>query len=121
MLYTAQIDLANTITESDIANFLTNATFHSTYHTVVKTLPGAAIFGLDMLFDGQFFTDWSKVVEYRQTETDKNIERENIACVNWGYQCSDKYFLKKTVSSTKLKADMKVFLGSSCQFIQMEP
>ena len=50
MLHTAKTDMADTITESDIADFLTNAAgiIHSTYHTVLKTLLGAAIFGRDM-------------------------------------------------------------------------
>ncbi len=54
MLYMADIDMADTITKSDIADFLTNAAWAicSTYHTILKTLSGAAIFGWDMLFGG---------------------------------------------------------------------
>ena len=61
MLRTAELDMAETITESDIADFLTNAAWavRSTYHTL-KTSPGAAIFGRDMLFDVPFLADWSK-------------------------------------------------------------
>ncbi len=49
MLCTAKIDVADTITESDIADFITNAAWAicSTNHTVLKTSPGAAIFGWD--------------------------------------------------------------------------
>jgi hypothetical protein len=36
------------------------------YHTVLKTSPGAAIFGRDMLFDIPFLADWSKIGKYRQ-------------------------------------------------------
>ena len=38
MLHTAEIDMADTVRESDIADFLTNAAWaiHSTYHTVSK-------------------------------------------------------------------------------------
>ena len=45
MLRTAELDMTDTINESDIADFLINAAcaVHSTYHTVLKTLPGAAI------------------------------------------------------------------------------
>ena len=48
--------MADTITESGIADFLTNAAWavHSTYHTVLKTSPDAAIFGRDMLFGVPF-------------------------------------------------------------------
>ncbi len=51
MLHTTEIDMADTVSESDIADFLTNATWaiHSTYHMVLKASPGAAIFGRDML------------------------------------------------------------------------
>ncbi len=54
MLRTAELDMAKTVSKSDIADFLTNATWAigSTYHTVLKTSPGAAIVGRDMLFDG---------------------------------------------------------------------
>ncbi len=60
--------MADTVNESDIADFLTNASWavFSTYHTVLKTSPGATIFGWDMLFDISFLTDGSKIGEYRQ-------------------------------------------------------
>ncbi len=53
MLHTAELDMAYTVSDSDIADFLTNAAWaiRSTYHTVLKTSPGAAIFGRNMLFD----------------------------------------------------------------------
>jgi hypothetical protein len=56
MLHTADLDMADTVSESDIADFLTNAAWAvlSTYHTVLKTSPGAVIFGWDMLFDVPF-------------------------------------------------------------------
>jgi hypothetical protein len=52
ILCTAEIDMANSVASSAIATFLTNAAwaFRSTYHTVLKASPGAAIFGRDMLF-----------------------------------------------------------------------
>ena len=56
------MDMADTVNESGIADFLTNAAWAvcSTYHTVLKTSPGVATFGQDMLFDVPFITDWSK-------------------------------------------------------------
>ena len=85
MINKAKIDMASTITQSDIADFFTNAawTFCSTYHTVLKTSTGAAVFGRDMLFDIPFLAEWSNIGEYRQQQTDKNPERENVARVNW--------------------------------------
>ena len=74
MLHTAELDMADTVSKSDAAEFLTNAAWavRSTYHTVLKTSPGAAIFGRDILFDVPFLADWKKIGEYRQSQTDKN-------------------------------------------------
>ena len=68
MLRTAELDMANSVAPSDIEAFLTNALWaiRSTYHTVLKTSPGAAIFGRDMLFDIPYIADWKKVGEHRQ-------------------------------------------------------
>ena len=53
MLHTSELDIANTVGTSDIDAFLTDAAWAicSTYHTVLKVSPGAAIFGQDMLFN----------------------------------------------------------------------
>ncbi len=97
MLRTAELDMTGTVSESDIADFLTNAAWavHSTYHTVLKTSPGAAIFGRDMLFDVPFLADWTKIGEYRQLQTDKNTERENNTRIDWDYQPGNKVLLRK--------------------------
>jgi hypothetical protein len=65
MLRTSEIDMAETVTESDIADFLTNAAWavRSTYRPVLKTSPGPAIFGRGMLFDVPFLADWTKIRE----------------------------------------------------------
>jgi hypothetical protein len=46
MLRTAELDMAKTITPDDVDVFLDNAAWVicSTYHTVLKASPGAAIF-----------------------------------------------------------------------------
>jgi hypothetical protein len=49
----------------------------STYHTVLKASPGAAIFEQDMLFDILFVADWHKIGEYKQSLTDRSNQREN--------------------------------------------
>ena len=41
----------------------------STYHTVLKTLPGAAMFGWDMLFDVPYLADWNQIEEYKNKQT----------------------------------------------------
>ena len=97
MLRTAELDMTDTVSESDIADFLTNAAWaiHSTYHTVLKTSPGAAIFGRDMLFNVPFLAVWTKIGEYRQLQTDKNTARENNTRIDWDYQPRDKVLLRK--------------------------
>jgi hypothetical protein len=66
MLCTAELDMADSIAPSDVDAFLTNAAWaiHSTYHTVLKVSPGAAIFGRDMLSNISFLADWNKIGEY---------------------------------------------------------
>jgi hypothetical protein len=97
MLRTAEIDMANSVDASDIDTFLTNVTWtiRSTYHTVLKASPGAAIFGRDMLFDIPFLADWNKIGDYRQCQTDLNTDRENRTCKDWDYKVGDKVLLWK--------------------------
>ena len=83
MLHTAEINMADIVRESDIADFLTNAALaiHSTYHTVLKASPGAALFGKDMLFDVLFIADWKKIGDHWQCQMDHNTAHENKTCV----------------------------------------
>ena len=113
--------MASSVATSDIDAFLTNAAWaiRSTYHTVLKASPGAAIFGRDMLFDIPFLADWHKIGEHRQRQTDRNTERENRSCCDWDYKIGDQVLLRKMVSSAKVKVGMKGILGLSQQFIQM--
>ena len=79
MICTSEIDMADSVAPSDIDTVLTNVSWaiRSTYHTVVKASPGAALFGCDMLFDIPFMSDWKNIGDYRQRQTDKNTIREN--------------------------------------------
>ena len=97
MLSTAEIDMANSVAPSDIDAFLTSAawTIRSTYHTVLKASPGAAIFGRDMLFDIPFLADWNKIGDYRQHQTDLNTEQENKFCIDYDYKVGDKVLVCK--------------------------
>ena len=56
MVRTSEIDIADSVAPIDIDAVLTNTSWAicSTYHTVLKASPGAAIFGRDMLFDIPF-------------------------------------------------------------------
>ena len=97
MLRTAEIDMADSVDASDIDTFLTNVAWaiRSTYHTVLKASPGAAIFGRDMLFDIPFLADWNKIGDYRQRQTDLNTDRENRTRKDWDYKVGDKVLLRK--------------------------
>jgi hypothetical protein len=97
MMRTAELDMANSVEPSDIDDFLNNAAWavRSTYHTVLKATPGAAIFGRDMLFDIPFIADWIKVGDYRQRQTDRNTARENTKRVDWDYTIGDKVLVRK--------------------------
>ena len=79
MLRTAEIDMATSVSPSDIAMFLTNVAWDicSTYHIVLKASPGTAIFGRNMLFDIPYIADWNKIGDYRQHQTDLNTKCEN--------------------------------------------
>ncbi len=63
MLRTSELNMSKTITPDDVNVFLDNAAWAicSTYHTVLKASPGAAIFGRNMLFDIPFIADWNKI------------------------------------------------------------
>ena len=110
-----------TVVTSDIHVFLTEAAWAicSTYHTVLKASPGAAIFGRDMLFDIPFLADWKKIGDHRQCQRDLNTEREIAHIVIGTTKLVIKYFLEKMVSSAYLRVVMNVILRPSHQFIQM--
>jgi hypothetical protein len=59
MLRISELDMAETVKPMDMDVFLSDAAWAicSTYHTVLKASPGAAIFGQDMLFDIPFIAD----------------------------------------------------------------
>ena len=79
MVCNSEIDMADSVAPSDIDAALTNESWAicSTYHTVLKASPGAAIFGRDMVLNIPFIADWNKIGDYRQRQTDQNTFREN--------------------------------------------
>ena len=97
MLRTAEIDMTNSVAPSDIATFLTNVAWAicSTYHTVLKASPGAAIFGRDMLLDIPYIADWNKIRDYRQCQTDLNTKREYISLIDYDYKVGRKVLVRK--------------------------
>jgi hypothetical protein len=79
MLRTLELDMADSVSPDDVNVFLDNAAWaiRSTYHTVLKVSPGAAIFGRDMLFNIPIMADWYKTGEYRQSLTDRDNAQKN--------------------------------------------
>jgi hypothetical protein len=105
MLRTAELDMAKTVTPNDIDVFLDNAAWaiRSTYHTVLKASPGAAVFGCNMLFNIPFIADWNKIGDYRQCQTDLNMARKNSKQVDYNYKIGNKVLL--TEEGILLKAE----------------
>ena len=89
--------MADSVAPDDVDALLTNVSWaiRSTYHTVLKASPGAAVFGRDMLFDIPFIADWRKIGDYRQRQTDLNNLRENEKCIDYDYKVGDKILLRK--------------------------
>jgi hypothetical protein len=87
--------MAETVTPDDVDTLLDNTAWAicSTYHTVLKASPGAAIFGCGMLFDIPFIADWNKIGDYRQRQTDLNTARMNSKQVDCDYKIGDKLLL----------------------------
>ena len=63
-MHTSEIDMAKSVEPADIDTFIDNAAWEirSTYHTVLKASPGAAIFGRDMLLDIPFVAAISRAL-----------------------------------------------------------
>ena len=95
MLRTAELNMANSVTPNDVNVFLDNVAWAicSTYHTVLKASPGAAIFGRDMLFDIPFIADWRKIGDRRQLLTDHGNQRENAKRIDCNYKNGDKVLM----------------------------
>jgi hypothetical protein len=92
MLHTAEIDIANAVTPDEVDVFLDNPAWAicSTYYTVLKASPGAAMFGQYMLFKIPFLADWHKIGECRQSLTDRGNQYKNANCIEYDYKVRNK-------------------------------
>ncbi len=97
MMSASELDMADSVETDDIDTFIDNAAWAicSTYHTVLKASPGAAIFWWDMLFDILFVADWKQIADYRQHQTDRSNKCENDKCVEYNYKVGDKILIQK--------------------------
>ncbi len=84
--------MADSVTFNDVDVFLYNGAWaiRSTYRTVLKASPGAAIFGRDMLFDIPFVADLHKIGERSQSLTDRGNQRKNAKPIDYDYKVGDK-------------------------------
>jgi hypothetical protein len=92
MLCTSELSMAKTITPDDVNVFLDNVAWAicSTYHTVLKASPGAAIFGCNMLFNIPFIADWNKIGDCRQRQTDLDMAYINSKQADYDYKVGNK-------------------------------
>ncbi len=97
MLHATECDMAELVKASDIDIFLSDATWAvcSTYHTVLKATPSAAIFGQDMLFTIPFIADWQKIGEHRQQLTNLNNACLKEGRIDYDYKVGQKVLLRK--------------------------
>jgi hypothetical protein len=97
MLHTSELDVAKTIIPDEVDVFLDNTAWAicSTYHTVLKASPGAAIFGHNMLFNIPFMANWNKIGDCRQCLTNLNTAHINSKRVDYDYKVGNKVLLKQ--------------------------
>ena len=97
MLRTSNLDMQDTVDAEMIDDFLVNAAWaiRSTYHTVLKSSPGAAVFGRDMLFDLPYIADWTAIGQRRQKLVDQSNARENARRIDFDYAVGQKVLLRK--------------------------
>ncbi len=96
-MHTSEIDMAESVEPAHIDTFIDNAAWaiHSTYHTVLKASPGAAIFRHDMLFNMPFIADWKQIGEFRQSMTYCNNDNKDKKRVDYDYKVGDKILIHK--------------------------
>ncbi len=87
--------MADSVTPDDVDVFLDNTAWAicSTYHTVLKAFPGAAVFGSNMLFNISFVADWCKIGEWRQSLTNHDNQRKNAKRIDYNYKVGGKVLL----------------------------
>ena len=80
VMRTSGLDMSPTITDSMITDFIVDAAWAicSTYHNVLKSTPGAAIFGRDILFDIPYIADWNGIGCHRQEQVNNDNTRINL-------------------------------------------
>jgi hypothetical protein len=96
MMHTSELDMTDSFHPADIDTFINNAgwTICSTYHTVLKASPGAAI-RTRYALGHAFIADWKQMGDYRQSQTDRSNTRENNKQVDYDYKVGDEILIRK--------------------------
>lgn len=96
MLRTSGLEGSDDLSPETVDDFIVNAAWaiRSTHHTVLRSTPGAAVFGRDMLFDVPYLADWTEIGRRRQELVDRNTERTNKARVDYDYTVGQKVTIK---------------------------
>ncbi len=108
MLRTSGNNLLDEVTAEHIDEWVPNAAWsiRSTFHTVLKSTPGAAVFGRDMLFDIPYIADWDEIGRRRQRHVDRDNVRENNRRLPYDYKIGHKCLIIKNINGERLpKAD----------------
>ena len=105
MLCTSSIDMHDTCTPLMVDELLINIAWaiRSTYHTVLKATPGAAIFGRDMLFDIPYIADWNQIGKRGQTLVDQSCAKTNMRWIDFDYDVGQKVLLTQDGIPRKLE------------------
>ncbi len=108
MLRTSGLNALDEVSADCIDDWVANAAWaiRATYHTVLKSTPGAAVFGRDMLFDIPFIADWDEIGRRRQKQVDRDNVRENNRRLPFDYKIGHKCLIVKNINGERLpKAD----------------
>lgn len=108
MLRTSGLNDLDEVTDAQIDDWITNTAWaiRATHHTVLKSSPGAAIFGRDMLFDIPYVADWADIGRRRQMQVDRDNARENSRRLPYDYKIGSKCLIIKNINGERLpKAD----------------
>ena len=97
MIRTSGIDSQETCTPQMLDELITNIAWAvcSTYHTILKSTPGAAIFGRDTLFDIPYLADWTQIGKRRQNLVDQTCAKANKRWIDFDYTVGQKVLLIK--------------------------
>ena len=108
-----ELDMADSVSQEDIEDFIDNAawTICSTHHTVLKSSPGADIFGRDMMLNIPHIANWAEIRKNIQEQFKHNIDCENAQRAYFDYYVGRQVLVQKGEMLCKAEA---VWTGPYC-------